>query len=490
MPDRPSERNLATVLNGLLTRVRSLEDNRRIPPRDVWFDGTCTAVRGEGEEVDPYQVDLRFDPDPNNQIECREEGLFVGGGQSVGWDAVVDASIVASVPDSRLFQGIGEALDHLATTVGLTSAGVAVRPGTYTETSSWDTPTQVLLFGIRGADQAGTGLFDGPPTWNWGGFTPIDTSDATMENLELNVGSATSFPVLPYGSLSLVRCFLSTTTSFPTTGSLCTFLNAYRSSFDHIGNSGTARTITSTRAVYTDCDINLRVSQTTTPTFVLAGTELIITGGRLFADGTSSNFMTLNLPADVSIRTTNSEPGTTTSVQTRRFVCATGTRGSIHMIPSSDAGDTNWDVVATNSFNSLELTGSFRNITASGAHNALTVFGACYDINGTGTWDITGPAVIGMSAQDVPAAILRGNSISGHISVNGLAALSSGTFLSFVGADFCNIQVAANGANTSGTYKSYSFDANCDKNILTFAGDSTFPVAGTDAGTANLVTVT
>lgn len=488
---RPQEKTPAQLITELFSRVRQLEDNRFFPPRDKWFDGTCTAVAGRGEDDNPYQVDLRFDPDTSNQIECREDGLFVGGGQVVGWDAVVDSTIVASEPEVRLFQGIGEALTYLAGTVGLTSASIAVRPGTYTEAANWTPPAQYYLFGIRGTAQGSLGEFGGV-VWVWNTFKPTVSSSAVIDNftIDLQTGGAFTLTTQPFSSLSLTRCHIMSSSSYPTSGSLCAFLNATRSQIELFGSS-TNRTLCSNKAVLTDCDVLLKAGSADLA-WTIASAELIMTGGRVAVQGSFvGNTVSFNLPVDFSVEGMNTQEWAVSGSDTLpgRFVVPAGARGYIHVTPTAHKASANWDVVATSGHESLELHGAFRNITCTGGHSALVISGMCYSPNGTPTWDITGPCSLNMIAHSLTLVILRSRGIVANISCNGHVN-TSGTLVSFVAAEYCNVHVGARGSAAGGTFKAYNLDASSVKNILTFAGASTFPVAGTDSGTDNQITET
>jgi hypothetical protein len=59
----------------------------------------------------------------------------------------------------------------------------------------------------------------------------------------------------------------------------------------------------------------------------------------------------------------------------------------------------------------------------------------------------------------------------------------------FIAADHCNIDVAGDG-NALANRRSYTLDATSDRNILDFAGASTYALAGTDAGAGNLIRAT
>jgi len=43
----------------------------------VLIDGDCTTVAGSGSVAAPYQTNIAIDPDLDNQIECRVDGLFI-----------------------------------------------------------------------------------------------------------------------------------------------------------------------------------------------------------------------------------------------------------------------------------------------------------------------------------------------------------------------------------------------------------------------------
>lgn len=495
MPGSEDTRRLEGLLANILRRLRQVEIHRHPLAQTFFQRNQCITLQGSGTETDPYLLEAKIADLPNNQLACTEDGLFVGSGQNVGWDATVDNSIVNSDPDARLFQTPGEAMDYLANTVGLSAVGIAVRStGTaYVEPADWDAPATVRLFGIRGVSR-GTdgGVVTGGVAmveWQWSTFEPNNACSMQMDDIALLIPA---FTAKPFSSLTAQNCAFQTgSTSYPTGVQLCDFFTGLNCSIYWSGNSGAARTW-ATKTVLTDCDVRLRAESTTSPTFVLGSSYLIVNGGRLGAAGTfSGNIVTISLPINFSVKAMNStdfESSTSQSLP-RRFSVPSGSRGSIHMTPASLAPAANWDVVATSGFVSLECIGAFRNITVGGSHDACSIDGQVYEGNGASTWDITGPATVRASADDEVAFILRGNAVNAHIAASGLI-LSSGTFLSLIAADFCNVTVAANGAGASGTHKSYNLDASSDKNLLTFAGDSTFPVAGTDAGTANLVTVT
>ena len=43
----------------------------------VLIDGDCTTFAGSGSVASPYQINVEIDPDVTNQIECRDDGLFI-----------------------------------------------------------------------------------------------------------------------------------------------------------------------------------------------------------------------------------------------------------------------------------------------------------------------------------------------------------------------------------------------------------------------------
>lgn len=503
MPERPEERTLTTVLNGLLARVKSLEDNRRIPPRDVWFDGTCTAVRGEGEEVDPYQIDLKFDPDANNQIECREDGLFVGGGLREEFDALVDNTFVASDPDGRLFKGIGEALTYLAGE-GFTHAAIAIRStGTdYTETANWSSPANVHLFGIRGAGKkdslGGWSNAGAMVEWIWNGFRPTVAAGCTMSNMYVSVGAMTGVGAGPvFDTLVAVDCSFLFPTTYPNTGAsfkFCTNVVGNNCMFDFILTTGdNSYVFASQDAIMSNCDLSTRADSNDSPTLSFAQRYLQWIGGRMELQGSSgADMSSISLPKYFVVDITNSamwqhsDGGNTGN---RRFVLGGGTdtSGSITVRGDHVAAD-GWQVnTASTNFRFLELRGVFATITVAGTHRELQIDAANRFQSASGsTWDIIGPATIKTSTIVNGAYTFRGKNIVADVSGNALTG-SSGAFVSMVDCDLSIIDIASDGAACTSTKKAYTLDASCSKNIVRAAGASTYPAASTDAGADNQI---
>lgn len=99
--------------------------------------------------------------------------------------------------------------------------------------------------------------------------------------------------------------------------------------------------------------------------------------------------------------------------------------------------------------------------------------------------DIRGPAIVNLGV--LRWVTFRGMGVSGHVAGRGVT--SSATFLTLTACTDSNIGVACVNSEyppvTNG--KSFALDATSSRNIIDFAGASTFLTAGTDAGVGNII---
>lgn len=478
--NRPAPKSLEGVINDLLDRVRQLETNRFGAIPDVWFDGTCTSVRGNGAEEDPRRINLKLDPDTDNQIECREDGLFVGGGQQVGWDAVVDNSAVASDPENRLFQGIGEALEYL-NGLGLVSVGVAVRATTtvYVETADWNTPARVQLYGIRGDFPVSSS--SARTSWDWNDFQPVGGENlhiANFSNVQPKAISGTIFTNLAASKTRFRLTHSGTTTYLSDLGYYegCTF--------NFVSGSSAEMRVASTHLETIGCDFQQLPSQGGTQNLRPCPTFWLARGCMWQADDSGTKNLIvedcdIDLTSGIGRQDTHVGDGFTT-------INAAGARMRISLknLNATAANDFTFNLTNSSTFDWMEIYGDIGLVTITGSHDGLLI-----SANAQSSWDITGPANINTTFTETRTLTLRGGNIVAQVAGYAITG-SSGTFLTLIDCRRSVLNVASGGANSTGTKKSYSLDASCDGVILFFAGDSTYPVAGTDAGTSNIITVT
>lgn len=510
MPKRPVPISIPVIESDHAERIRALERLGTPPDAKVIVPGECMEMPGEGTPDEPYRMQPQIDPDAINQLTCTPLGLFVGGSQVVGWDAVVDGTAVADDPDGRLFTTVSGACIYLANTIGIASAAIFVRndySGTtslsYVETADFASPRTVHLFCGRGGLDQPSGADEDGVDWNLDNYRPIS-----------NVGGLCNFII---HDLAVFR--FAGTTSGQTFDSLhlyntrciweggwgnriATRFIAVDSAIDIIGTTNMVDA--GGFSQYENVDFCVRSAAGIGATITFGGAACYFQGN-LFC-GSASGTHGVSLPGDfdfiVRVGAFN-RSGISTVASPLTINIPSGAEGRFW---NADMGFAPGSLIisAPTTPARLDLRGSFDDVTV-GSYNTLLMDVTCADLTVSApaaaqlpgqvsarvveTADITGPANIDLGMGPAGNVILRGKGVVGDVTSRG-STLAAGTFLDCIGLDMGNIQVGGDPAGTSGTTKSYALDAGSDKTIITFAGDSGWPVAGTDAGTGNLVTVT
>lgn len=414
------------------------------------------------------------------------------GGGTGGWDAIVDGALTASDPDARQFKGIGEALDWLYTNVPFmnnteSTCAIYVRNGNngvlgraiYTETADWDSPADVLLFG-GGPGDAGLAGTSAGFDWRPGNFNPLQANTQyTLYNCgNLNIVKTTGG--FEWGNLKLINSVMNSSNS---SGSdIFSVVECHNSSFfNGIPNR------LGTYVWFDNCYLDQN-AQATAPAGT-AGGVLVMTGCRLAGTGT------INLPQrfHIDVRGDNATGGLGPMPG---FVVPTGASAVVGYIKVSECISTAPSVTATDAFGSLILEGEFLTVVATGAHDVLMIRGN--HRTPASTWQIAGPAQIDLNldanlGSGTAALQLSGTrieaSITGKILSSGTNPGTMRTAIRCVGLTYSNLRAALNatGFTVGMPLQPFSFDAASTDNLLIRTGQNTFPDAGTDSGTNNVV---
>lgn len=482
MPDRPADpRTYAPAQNDVLRRLRELERLNLLLP----------------EGTDPLQTfedghpmgDTRF-LDFGSGIQSTLIGndfvrISADAGEMV-FDALVDNSLVASEPNQRKFVGIGEALTYLSTTVGLASVAVFVRATStnYVETANWGTPSKVFLFGGRGdyGDTSSPSITDPNVQWDWNGFRPTSAAILHIENfqqIEPKAGaSGGAFTTAPITLLTARNTYF----IFSHTGGTAYFCSsAYfeMCAFNFTPGSGTTQqNICSSSGTFVQCDGQQSPGASGTLTVVPAALQLLMIGCRWNAIDAGTHFLTLPVHANIDLTYAKNRQPTSAPQGRVTINVASASRTKITLHQETTSGD--YGVSATSSFLELALYGHCAVATITGTHTSVIIDASI------ATLDVRGPATVKSLVASTQSYTLRGTGISALISGVILGGGSAGV-IQFVGADHNDVVAALDGTGATGTKKPYTFDATSDNNVLLLTGASTFPAAGTDAGTGNRV---
>lgn len=414
-----------------------------------------------------------------------------GPGGSGGWDAICDCSLAASIPEERLFKGIGEAIQYCFNTLGMTRRALilvrhhptstASTVNRYQETADVTAvPDSVYLFSTS---PAGAESLSRVPIWDHNGFN-VGGLHWFISGLDINGGqtgaavpgktrlfnngsgyitlqdcvvqngarmTATSGRYLVgQGPTTLIRCFNNSTGWLAFDEAYdCEFLAAAAGG----GLSGTYNPSGGVTGFFVMDNCSVIPAGTITWTLPSGSSYL-----RLKHEGAGTGgVLTFNVPA-VQASTVYLEYNDYLAVSHSVTVGAGGCRV-------------------------LDLKGHFNNITI-GAPEAEN-WPHRIDCLIQGTADITGPADVNLRLRISSRAIFRGDAVRGDVAAD--SALSSGTFLNFIGADMCNIVAAGDGRGASGATIPYAFDAASERNLLLFHGLGQWPNPGTDVGTDNRV---
>lgn len=473
MANRPGPESLQGLLTDLIERIRALETNRWTPERPTFFPDDCLNFFGEGWPDDPYRLGINLSLDPANLLECTEEGLAAIA-PSTGWDAVVDSTFVVSVPSKGQFKGIGEALTYLAVTEGKSNVMVLVAAnepagafrGNYVETANWTNPARVTLVGIGRGGAADAGPSIRTPRWYHNGFTG-GASDFTLTDMYVEAPGSS----FNGDALVMVRCGIS--------------------------GLGASTVIAATSAVYVDCYITGAALAGLGGVVWWRGGEWAanITGGPHTIATTSLDMrgirfggnLWMTAPLRCYIETGPDRSGGTWTLTVSRALAA---GGSLYLSDGASAGGNhNIEALITGGGAATDHTVTLINVgaitTSANTGGKTTILGA---LGGNGNVDITGPCVIDGHLDIANKIILRGRGVNAKLAVR--STRSAGDTLDMRSLLNSIVTAAWDGSSATGTAKSYVLDASCQNNIVTIAGDTTWPVVGTDAGTANLVTVT
>lgn len=468
MPDRPADpRDAAEFLNQTLARLRAVERQvTRLPddadPLQTFDDG---SPLGETAFLD-FGANLRATLEGDRYVKV----VGTGGGPG-GWDAIVDSTLTASDEANRLFLGIGEALNFLGPLgLNLNRALVLVRPGTYTETANWRSPSQYTLFGTDGSIAPGTAGGSIGCTWSYGTFTNI-TSSAHLRayNMRLNPGVGAPNSGLGFGffGYNCYLSFLGTAASYAMVREYVWLVNCLIDDMRPLGG-----VISTAPIVVNQCDIlgrgtaiTFTSSQVILKDIIIAGSGMTWTVNSQFWLEASSSLIRVGSSGG-SVNITGSS-----STAYVRLVNHDGTIGAVNLSASSGLLH-------------AHLEGSaYGNITIPTSQYPSTL--TC---SFSSTVDLTGPATVDLAARfGGSRVILRGDSIAGSVSKDDETSQSSGTFIQFIDADNCVIAAAIDGTGGSGTLRPYSFDSNSRDNVLLLSSGHNYPNPGTDAGTNNRI---
>lgn len=419
------------------------------------------------------------------EIERWANSLSTGG--PGGWDAICDVSLSASVPEERLFKGIGEALAYLRNTVGLTQrAFVLVRThptssssavNRYVETADITTaPANVYLFSANQQQP----LDGGAAMWDHNGFQVSSGGRWFLYGIEIHANNS--------GSL------VSAKTAYFTTGDIymenCN-LNLNQST---VGlTSGRFRVTASGEAIINRCSMQ---------NGWVAFTEAYDCEMRIFTSGTYNPGLASGAGARFLMIDCALEPNTLFDAAVTWTLAASKTHIRLRPTTANTGDSVTFDLTATNGRYYLEAdhdAGSFIAITSTAGIGSAELRGMWGSVTLVApatshvhtvrarvtTFDITGPALIDVRASG--QTTIRGNNVNGSL-ITTRAGQSSGAAVNFVAADRCQIHATHTTSANSGTFKPYTFDASSDWNILVWniqTGD--YPAAATDAGTNNIV---
>lgn len=500
---KPEPSDLQGILNEILRRLRIVEryQDPWTPPE---FQAECGfEIYGDGTDDRPFLMGPKIDSAANNQLICSVDGLFVGGGQAVGWDAVVDGNATASDPDRRLFLGIGEACAYLHD-LGLQSVVILVRHKgdynssgleSYVETANFNCPMSVRLYGAHGGwDTAlANSLRETGISWHLAGFRPINatqTPNFFVSNFaELETGANT---VTQFGLLYLDNVHVEMTG----TATIATVFVARDSTFDIIGS----KTLCSTLCYLENCDVAFRTVSGGDGTLTFGGSTLYFRGNLI--NGSSSGTQNCTFPSK-----TDAIIGTPTS--NRSGINFTGGSAWDTWFISGDTRLWNHNEVFTpgsvttifgTSFGFLDLNAQASTIDVTGIQRGiLTIHCATLNVAaGASSSDHPPPLVrgtvrgvatlnhvqceLGMQGVNARATII--NLVTGFLNFRS-TTLSSGTLISFVDSVASHLIVGFNEVNATGTAQPYSFSGISRDNLLIMNSTAEWPVSGTGAGGAN-----
>lgn len=517
MPDRPQEPGLITTLNDYGRRLRDVERQVILPDESGDED---LQVSENGSPLGPVNR-LDFGTGIAATL-IGDKYVRVEASSGVGeFDAIVDATIAAT--DTTVFPPIfktspGEALAYL-NSIGLRSVVVLVRnnlpigSGTleYVETANWDSPPNVHLVAMRGANGGMSGLgpadFGTTVLWTTGAFRPISPVFSPPNYLVEGFTHWTfsSWTTTYYGLLVLLRTYAEVSGPGGLTP-LATNVVCFQSAIRMTGTQAWASTVFEAQ----ETDIAITSQSGAGGSFSLGGTVTIFKDGWLNCNGSGTAFgHTLFLPIefDIEARRTASKRTASGTINQLNLSLAGGATGRI----VSDQCP--YAVTTPSGIGQLELLGYFQgvnvtftgggivqrficDITLNGAGSGgqLLTVGAATALNGYPHFikancdehvDITGPAIIDIGMERGDGRVtLRGTSISGSI-VAKSSDISSGALITGVNLDSSSISVAAPGGAASGTGKPFALDAASEQNVFLWHDRASWVTPGTDAGTGN-----
>jgi hypothetical protein len=470
VPDRPVPPSLPVTLNDILARERALE--RRTLALLAEQGGIPLQTFEDGQPLGDTRF-LNFGAGVRATLTGDGFVTVTGdaGGQG-GWDAIVDSSLSASAPADRLFLGIGEALSALAT-LGLTRALVLVRPGAYTEAANFTTPQDVFLFGAVASSEGATAT-----TWALAGFGGSGWNALRIHHIAVSSGTK-SGPFFGQSAVSAASpsSFWGHAVRLTNDNAAALVIARFRCqiTFGRFDGTGMLQYCGESGA-FAYCDNCQQLVQGSSFSAMGSTTSQLYLTNYLFSVASS---LTMTLPANAMVHGFCQSNGWGWGNVASGALTLTGTgRYDVEMAEASNEGRI---ALSFASATQVRARGVFAAVTIGAPGTGLT-----NDFRGRpDTFDITGPALLDI-ARTTSLVTIRGFSVNGHVNTERDGAIA----VDFVGADHCHIAATGGKAAWGAGSKPYAFDAASGLNILDFAGASTYPVAGTDAGAGNLIRVT
>lgn len=391
-----------------------------------------------------------------------------------GFDAIVTGTEDLTVSPPT-FETPGEALSYCDATLGLDRALVLVRDGSYTETADWTAPNTYLLFSASSGGLAGTGA----ASWSPGAFQCTSGGDTVfVQGIEITIGSSavsafmggtndpqevtffncnlihsTAPAAFNYG----VNVYLLDTTVQQMRPTASDGLYWYGGEMTGTTHAGSPVNVTFNN------DVVMR--------------DVLLTGG----SGGGVATWTINATFDVDVQI----GGGRVDALTTSLLWTLGVSASIDAKVAVADGDASPISVTTPaSGKAARLEGSFNNLSIGSL--VATQPPHRIDVWVDGTCDIA-TAIVDLRRQSASSAgfTFRG-AVHGHIHTRGPNP-SSGTYLDFISAFNCVLTVSASEGSATGTAQPWAFDGASADNLLIFPDHDQWPVAGTNAGTNNIV---
>lgn len=473
----------------------------RIPyykPRPDGADSNSTEIDHEDLQRDWFELEY--------WANRHDHG---GGGGAVGWDAIVDLNLAASDPDNHMFLGIGEAIQALSSEGYTSKAYILVKAhkssnadvdNTYVETASISNAINHVYIVADNPSEAGMGFHDDEgtvvyksPIWDHNNFSMQAVSWYVYGLEIIGAGSAggnktslfggavlASNCVIRPGSMGLSsgrRLMSSSNQAYlhqcQVPEGWFAFSAASDSQFAILaGQGGTYNpcftTTPGNQFFMSHCRIRVAALSNTTWSIPSTITRISIELEQDFEIEGLGSVLTIN-PTGGQVQTL---------VLKSQLTHGTGSGGFLAVNFPSPA----WAWIEGQGYGAITVGEPNEFFTTSSTHKNLL------DVSMSGALDITGPAVIQVASAGAlgwPVTV-RGRNVIGHV-LTRFGNQSSGTAVSFIDADFCQLQVVSHTLGNSGTFKPYSFDSASDNNLLVWHGMVGYGTVGTDAGTNNIV---